>query len=82
MPADKPDFPSRRLAASVGKSWLAFTSLQSSGAACAFTVAGQWRTFTALPEHSVAGKSYQVRNRQNQGQPQEGVSLKLKESLR
>ena len=24
--------------------------------ACAFTVAGQWRSFTALPEHSVAGK--------------------------
>jgi hypothetical protein len=28
----------------------------SAGAACAFTVAGQWRTFTALPEHFVAGK--------------------------
>jgi hypothetical protein len=30
---------------------------EASEAACAFTVAGQWRSFTALPEHSVAGKS-------------------------
>ena len=51
-------FPSRRLAASVGGSWLAFTPLGAAEAACAITVAGQWRSFTALPEHSVAGKGY------------------------
>ena len=28
--------------------------------ACAFTVAGQWRNFTALPDHSDAGKSLNV----------------------
>jgi hypothetical protein len=65
MLADELDLPSRRLAASVGKSWLAFTFLQTSGAACAFTVAGQWRIFTALPEHSVAGKGYGLRDSQS-----------------
>jgi hypothetical protein len=53
------DLPSRRLAASVGESWLKFTlapiHLEQT---CAFTVAGQWRIFTALPEHFVAGKDY------------------------
>src|ERR1039457_4308693 len=50
-------FPSRRLAASVGGSWLhSLPAPVRRGAACAFTVAGQWRNFTALPEHSVAGK--------------------------
>jgi hypothetical protein len=31
---------------------------------CAFTVAGQWRSFTALPEHSVAGNRYRGTTRQ------------------
>jgi hypothetical protein len=36
---------------------------QCGWAACAFTVAGQWRSLTALPEHSVAGKGFGVRER-------------------
>jgi hypothetical protein len=47
------------------------------GAACALTVAGQWRSFTALPEHSVAGMGCGLRSRQLEGQPQDEVKLKF-----
>ena len=46
-------------------------ALRWPGAACAITVAGQWRSFTALPEHSVAGKGCGCAAGRVQRQPQE-----------
>jgi hypothetical protein len=37
----------------VADSWLTFTLIEGAR----FTVAGQWRSFTALPEHSIAVQS-------------------------
>src|SRR5580700_8678566 len=55
-------FPSRRLAATVGGPWPAFTRCSPLPARrCArITVAGQWRSFTALPEHSATGQRWRL----------------------
>ncbi len=74
LPFPTPDGISGRHLANIHNSRLSTFETQKLRA---FTVAGQWRNFTALPEHSITGQRWTLHDRRYAASRRKWVRFKL-----